>query len=1150
MIPILFEEDAMDFSTNGIGVLVDTIRCVVGEEHNGALDAEMDYSADGPYANDIREGRLFLAKPNDVDEPHVFRIYEVERMLDEGIIFAKALSITNDLAGNLILHAEVEDATPQEALNKIKQNLIEPTTFDLISDIETRSSSSWTRINPLQAIAGIEGSLVHYWGGDVKRTNDTVYLYSRRGRDKAVTIRPGKNIEGFSMTVSTKGVVTKILPFITYTPEEIPEYEIIETYDGGFEKRRKVSADDNRIPPKTIIGNVVASDNVDRYPVVHYSTVDYSSNEDMVDAIHDFIDDRRLEAEESEEIMDNSGFLDELDTFVTNLLNNKAQGYFIYEYPGIDEPNVSIDVDMLQLSDSPEWERFKGLEHIQVTDTVIVYVPKFDLDTEVSIESVTYDAIGEKIISITAGSKVNTLFQTMTKDYEDRTKRLEDYIDTLENGVYNSISRTANGLSRKFSGYTEPSHDISRNGDMWFRMVGSGVVEMYIYDGGSWQPVLSGDVVDQINQELDDAKQMAEDASTKAQGTIDDINDAIGDSGFTSLSDLLASKIGDDDFSTLYFQQSKAIGLVYEVGGVTESIIMLDEGIPYIRGKNIILDGNTIVKGDFTVTDEMLASDAVINRLIATGIDADEVNIINLNANNISGGNLDLSKGLQITNNGVPVLSVDANTGQIKITAPNLATKEDLVIDGQNLAYGTETPESANGRYPAVRYKVNFDALKRLEGKEITMSFEARSDTPYQGSAYICDMSNYTTKGYHVNRISVGMIESDWSRYELVGTVLENIVLDDISEFTLVSSAIRNTLEVRNLKIEKGNKATDWTLAPEEEGAAILASQDRLQNLEDMEIGGRNYITKEKIYNMTGPSSLDTDHPDCPNGFWSRGSLSSKIIIQMDDAIDSNGYWTVSFDIKHTSLHNQMNAGWHRVSIAGSNYVLMPEDWPDRDVWERVHATFYIDSYDGENGYLQFRPTYANIFVRNLKLEKGHKPTDWTPALEDSQVDFSELDSLAEMISDISSEVNLRAGMGELQAMQEAFNARAAQDIADKDKLIEDLNTLEGRTALVETLAGNNKIVTQFIDTVITESDEGMFIGNVSNDKGILISEERISFVDGKGEDLKPIEVAYISNRTLKITHGIFVESATIGGFKFERIPGTEILSLKWAGDD
>ena len=183
--------------------------------------------------------------------------------------------------------------------------------------------------------------------------------------------------------------------------------------------------------------------------------------------------------------------------------------------------------------------------------------------------------------------------------------------------------------------------------------------------------------------------------------------------------------------------------------------------------------------------------------------------------------------------------------------------------------------------------------------------------------------------------------------------------------------------------------------------------------------------------------------------------------------------------------------------------------------------------------------------IDRIKLERGNIATDWTEAPEDAEARMDEnITSLGEEVSNIASQIANKAEAEALNSMIEEYNERISQAISDREALAGDLATLAGRTALVETIAGDNKLVTSFIDTVITESDEGIFISTADGETGVLISEERISFLDGG------TEVAYISNQTMEITHGIFVESATISGFKFEKIPNTEILSITWVGTD
>src|SRR5690606_10047003 len=132
---------------------------------------------------------------------------------------------------------------------------------------------------------------------------------------------------------------------------------------------------------------------------------------------------------------------------------------------------------------------------------------------------------------------------------------------------------------------------------------------------------------------------------------------------------------------------------------VSEAIIMINDGIPYIKGKHIVLDGDTIVDGSFTVTDTMISDEAVVNKLKASGIDARDVRIVNLDVDSITGGDLDLSKGFRITYKGQSILSIV--DGKVSISAQNIATDEDEVhievTPGPQGLHGRQGPKGVQG---------------------------------------------------------------------------------------------------------------------------------------------------------------------------------------------------------------------------------------------------------------------------------------------------------------------------------------------------------------------------------------------------------------------------------------------------------------------
>ena len=212
MIPILYLENETNFNHNGIGQLHEVVDYEVTEVRNGEFELMLEYPVSGLWFSELTDLRIISAEPNNGEEPHNFRIYEIVKSLSTQSVIVYASSKTNDVGGNMVRSVTISNETGQQAMDKLKAGLIEPTTMNFVSDIQTKTSTKWENRNALNCIAGEQGSLIQYWGGEIKRTNDTIYLYSRRGKDNVAVIKPGKNLKGFDMTVSTKGLITAILP--------------------------------------------------------------------------------------------------------------------------------------------------------------------------------------------------------------------------------------------------------------------------------------------------------------------------------------------------------------------------------------------------------------------------------------------------------------------------------------------------------------------------------------------------------------------------------------------------------------------------------------------------------------------------------------------------------------------------------------------------------------------------------------------------------------------------------------------------------------------------------------------------------------------------------------------------------------------------
>ena len=393
MKPILYKAGETDFNHNGIGALSETIACEVTEERNGEFELYLEYPASGLHYAEIQELCLVKAKPNSVDDLHLFRIYERQLDTITQVLSVYATSISNDLGGNLVQSVVSNDVTPQTALDVMKNSLIQPTDFMFHSDINATNSIDWKMRNPLNCIAGEEGSLLDVFGGEIKRGNDFIWLYARRGRNNVATIRHGKNLTGLEAEYSTKGLVTQILPYFTHTPE-------------GSEAE------------ETVIGNLAISQYANNYPVKMILPVDYSSDDRVTDLAS---------------------------------LNTAASNYFI-ENAGIDKPSVAMDVDLDDLSDSSEYEQFKDFENVEVCDTITVYSKQFDVNLTAKVTQIVFDVLREKNQSLKVGSVRTSFYDDLKSGYKDLVKEVTVPLTNTIEKAANGKNRVFRGTDEPLTG--------------------------------------------------------------------------------------------------------------------------------------------------------------------------------------------------------------------------------------------------------------------------------------------------------------------------------------------------------------------------------------------------------------------------------------------------------------------------------------------------------------------------------------------------------------------------------------------------------------------------------------------------------------------------------------------------------------------------
>lgn len=474
MRPILYEQNERVFDTNGMGILYDAISAEVTEVRNAEFELELKYPVGGEWAQALTQNRYILVKPNDYDEPHAFRIYEIEKEADSNQITVKGVTKTDELSGNVIKTLSIKSATPSGAWEQLKRAAVDPIEYNFISDIQTAKDTNMDIRNVLNAIAGEEGSFIDTWGGEIKRTNNTIYLYSKRGKDHVTTIRPRKNLKNVKVKSSMAGKFTRILPYVTFTPEGENEAE------------------------QVIYGDIIKSPHYDDYFVKRIVPLDLSSEFNNTE--------QHKEGEESKKKAPTPA-----------QVTAKAQSYFTSKNKDADKPDLSVEVEMIPLQDSTEWDRriIQALEKIQLCDTVDVYVPKIDCDVTVKVRKIVYDVLRERIIKIEAsssGSGRASLADQQKAQWQDLTNKIvNNALYGEKDGLIHTILTSANNKNKNFYGPEEPPREKVSKDDLWFKPVGGeGEVEMWRFDGENWVLVIDANfgqkVTDKVNDAIESAK--------------------------------------------------------------------------------------------------------------------------------------------------------------------------------------------------------------------------------------------------------------------------------------------------------------------------------------------------------------------------------------------------------------------------------------------------------------------------------------------------------------------------------------------------------------------------------------------------------------------------------------------------------------------
>ena len=374
MIPILYDPLETQFDSNGIGLLTDTISCIVEEERNGSFELTLQYPQEGRLADYIVEDAIIKAKPNDKDKDQLFRIYKSGKPIG-GVNTYYAEHISYELNMNPVCRPRISGKNAQEAIAQLLEEAVIENHYTAWSDITTRNSTQIDDVLSVRNIlGGTEGSILDVWGGEYQFDNFTVKLHKSRGSDTGATIRYGKNLISAEQERNIGDVITAIFPYCYYTPEK---------EEGATEEPDPVFVS---LPEKFI-----NTPNADKYARLKCAPMDFS----------DEFEDGVIVSEE--------------------MLRKVAK---TYTESGIDEPKISIKATFQNLKKTKDYENIQVLETIGICDTVTVMIEKLGIEVKAKIVKYSYDSIKERFDSVEIGEPKTNLTKAITAAQKEQKEQI------------------------------------------------------------------------------------------------------------------------------------------------------------------------------------------------------------------------------------------------------------------------------------------------------------------------------------------------------------------------------------------------------------------------------------------------------------------------------------------------------------------------------------------------------------------------------------------------------------------------------------------------------------------------------------------------------------------------------------------------------
>lgn len=399
---MLYKASNTNFTMNGDYTL-QPLSCLATFNLNDTWQLDIDI----PDGNEDFVVGAVISVDTPYGKKQLYRIYSVDRNMDQAT--ATAYPIFMDSKNDCFLW----DVRPT---NKIGQDALDimlaGSKYTGQSDITTASTAYYVQKNFIDALNGDdENAFLKRWGGEVAYQNFKIIVNNRLGADNGLRVEFGFNLTGLQEHVDMSNVVTRIIPK-AFNGYILPENETVDS---------------------PLINN---------YPVVYTRVIEYQ--------------DVKLASDASENDQENGTIICQTMDDLYASLRQKANDDFA---AGIDLPNITYDVDMVDLSKTDMYADYADLLSVQLGDTAHIKNKRMNIETTARVITLVYDCITQKTDSLTLGDYEANYFDNVSSI----TNSVSQVIDANTNTV---MGDKIAGVINMMNTYLRAQKDIAQRQDV------------------------------------------------------------------------------------------------------------------------------------------------------------------------------------------------------------------------------------------------------------------------------------------------------------------------------------------------------------------------------------------------------------------------------------------------------------------------------------------------------------------------------------------------------------------------------------------------------------------------------------------------------------------------------------------------------------